>query len=104
MLLGHVRSLNEDFYKKYGKGNEHFEIQVKFWDEFFEQEFEQKSLIYGNDQNEEEKRVGLSRMVRRRLAHLETSSGLEGFENYRGRTVYKQVMLVAPNEVGRARD
>lgn len=99
MLLGHVRSLNEVYQRKFGSKNEHFKDQMRFWDGFFHEEFENKTLIYGNDRNEQEKRVGLSRLVRERLAHLEVNREPEGFENFTGRTVYKQVMMAAPNEV-----
>jgi hypothetical protein len=99
-LLGHLRPLNEVYNKHYGPSYERFEDQMKFWDKFFEEEFEHKSLIYGNDRNEKEKRVGLSKIVKQRLKYLEEKYQMEGFENFKGRSCYQQTMLKAPNEVG----
>jgi hypothetical protein len=99
LLLGHLRPLNEIYFKKFGPAHESFEDQMKFWDEFFENEFEHKSLIYGNDRNEKEKRVGLSQIVKKRLEYLQNKYQMEGFENFKGTNCYRQVMMQSPNEV-----
>lgn len=98
-LLGHLRPLSDIYYNKFGRNNDRFQEQMKFWDDFFEDEFEKKTLIYGNDKNEIEKRVNVSQMVMNRLEHLRTRNGLEAVENFKGRSSYQQEMMEAPNSV-----
>ena len=99
VLLGHLRPLSESYYRKFGPDNECFEIQVNFWDKFFKEECEAESLIYGNDKNEREKRIGLSKMIEERLAFLKKNENLEGIENLQGSGIYRQSILEAPNNV-----
>ena len=98
-MLGHLRPLSEIYYNKFGRNNDRFEDQMKFWDEFFGEEFEGKTLIYGNDKNEVQKRVNLSKMVKNKLEFLKNQSEMEGVENFIGRTSYQQEMMEAPNFV-----
>ena len=98
-LLGYIRPLSELFHKSFGPDNENFEVQVKFWDKFFEQEFKNESLICGNDKNEKEKRVNLSLKLKQRLDYLEDQPGIEGIENNIGSGIYKLDILETPNIV-----
>jgi hypothetical protein len=99
LLLGYNRSLNEVYYNSFGPENENFEIQVKFWDKFFENEFKNESLICGNDKNEKEKRVNLSEMLSNRLEYLEHNENIDGADNNAGTKIYKQSILEIPNIV-----
>lgn len=99
VLLGHLRPLSEIYNKNFGPSNQRFEDQIKFWDKFFEEEFEHESLIYGNDRNENEKRVELSKMIKDRLQYLQDEYQMQGSENFKGISCYGQSMLHAPNEV-----
>lgn len=100
MLLNNFKSLYKDFYDEFGDFDDRIQEEIKFWDGFFQKEKESKTLVFGDDEKQTEKRVNLSTAVSN-LEMLEGKYGLDEFEfkNEKYSSRYLQDVLENPNYV-----
>ena len=103
MLLGSLKGLKKDFQGQFGKFEDRFEDEIKFWDNFFEKEQKNKTFIYGNDSKELEKRFNIPTRVEQDLNFLKQKRQLNSTESSKENysISYKYSHIEAPNNVFR---
>ena len=100
MLLHSLKELSKEFYEEFGTFDDRIAEEMQFWDNFFLKEKENKTIVFGDDEKQTEKRTNISTSVNninilKRKYELDEFEVLNGNYNLR----YEQEVLKNPNYV-----